>query len=158
MEILRPLEVESIYLGIASENTRRNTRRESDPLTTPSKQGIITPVKYNTAKDFALHSGTLLRLDLLGCAWVYIENINVLQTIAQRRVNKRVDRFAQLDRKPVIALVVLRAQVVCLVIKKLTAQRQSSIEAIRLGQNKNEVLSLRAVLDRKSTRLNSSHV
>src|SRR5206468_1676416 len=147
MEILRPLEVESIYLGIASEKTPRNTRRESDPLTTPSKQGIITPVKYNTAKDFALHSGTLLRLDLLGCAWVYIENINVLQTIAQRRVNKRVDRFAQLDRKPVIALVVLRALVVCLVIKKLTAQCQSSIEEIRFSQHENEVLSLRAILD-----------
>src|SRR5207249_10006451 len=76
-----------------------------------------------------------------------IENISVLQTLPQRHLVKRVGRSAQLDRKPGIARVVLRAQVVCLVIKKLTAQRQSPIEEIRFSQHENEVLSLRAILD-----------
>src|SRR5205809_4084400 len=122
----------------------------------PRKDGAVAPVEYHTGQDFTLHERARCCLDLWGCAVSYIVNIHVLQAVGHACIHVLVERFAYLDRKPIIALVIFRAQVVCLVKKELTTDRQLPIKEIRLGQCQNEILSERAVLQAHSKLLTPS--
>src|SRR5207247_2348104 len=133
MEILGPLEVDSVKLRVASEKTARDIRRKSDALPTPGQQWIITPVVYKTGQNLALHSRTLCLLNRFRRESGNVVNVDVLQTVTQGRVQVCVDWFACLDRKSVIPVVIVRTQEVGLRKKQLTTQGQLAIEEIGFG-------------------------
>ena len=78
---------------------------------------------------------------------VHIKNIDVLQHVSQSRVDISINWFPQFGTESVIALVILSAQIIRLVIKKLPAERKASVEEVRFGQGQDEIFPLRTVLD-----------
>src|SRR3954453_249323 len=141
MEILPSLEVECVDLRIAAQETAGDKRRENDALATARQQGIITRIEHNTVIDLALGKRSFLRLNEFRCGRGDVKNINVLQRVPERGVHVGVKRLAHLDRKTIIALIVLGAQIIRFVVKEITRKRQASVEKIRFAQRQDEILS-----------------
>ena len=147
MEILRSLQIERVNLSIASQKTAGDQRRKCDALSAAGEQGIVARIKDDLPEELAFNERSLLRLNELTGAAGHIKNVDILQRISQGAVRVNVDWFAQLEHEPVIALVVQGAQVIRFVVKRLAAERKTPIEEIRLGNCKNKVFSLGAVLE-----------
>src|SRR4029077_373533 len=81
--------------------------------------------------------------------------MDVLEHVSQRRVHVSIDRLPQLGHEPVIALVILGAQIIRFGIESLPSKCETSVEEVRFGQGKNKIFSLRAVLDSQPEFLSS---
>src|ERR1700726_4507430 len=123
MEILRSLHVPAINLVVPAQGPAGYVRRNGYALASPREQGIIAPVKDDTGVNLAFRLVAQLVAKHLRDAGADIKDIFLLQTVTQRRIHKGIERLARLHKEPVIALVIIRAQVVCLGIEKLTSER-----------------------------------
>src|SRR5512132_3718899 len=113
MEILRSLQIEPVNLGIASQKTAGDHRRKCDTLPAAGEQRIVARIKDEAAEELAFNGRSLLRLNELRGARVYVKDVDVLQHIPEGAVHVRVDWLAQLE---------LGAQVIRLGVKGLTSQ------------------------------------
>src|SRR5215831_3860373 len=104
MEILRPFQLQSVHLDVASEKTPGNERRKGDPLAAAREQRVIARIKHNAGKKLTFESRACLRLDNGRCAGRDIKHIDVLQRISQSPVHVSIERFPHLDHESVIAL------------------------------------------------------
>ena len=147
MKILRPFQIQSINLSIASEKTTGNSRRKRNALPAAREQRIVARIKHQAAKHLTFGKRAALRQNKLRRGGRDIKDLDVLQCISQRAVHVSVDRLAEFQHEPVIALVVIGAQIICLGVKGLAGEGKASVEEIRFGNRKKKILSLGAVLE-----------
>ena len=116
-------------------------------MSAAGKQGIVARIEHHATEHLAFDERTFLRLNELRGVRVDVKNVDVLHRIAQATVRVCVNWFAHLYGEPVIALVILGAQVIRFVVKCRAAERKTAIKEIRFCNCKNKVLTLGAVLE-----------
>src|SRR5690242_11235090 len=145
MEVLRSLQVEGVNLDIASQKSAGDHRRKRDALPAAGEQWIVARIKHDAPQELAFNGRSFLRLNKLGSARVDVKNVDVLQRVSQSTVHISVDWLSQLEQHSVIALVVLRAQVIRFGVKGLPTQRKAAIEKVGFGDCQNKIFSLGSI-------------
>src|SRR5205814_3976131 len=113
----------SINLRIPAEKTARDIRRNGNALTAARQDWTVSPVPDDAAQNFATQTRPRFRFKKVRCTSRKIEYLKFLQTIAQRKIHVCIDRLANLRAKPVIPLVINRAEIARFTIKCRTTQR-----------------------------------
>src|SRR5438034_10423354 len=98
------------------------------------QESVIARVVGNSGRDLALGGLTLLEQNLARGTGVDVEQLDRLDPVLEAHGGEGSDRLSSFEREPVVSLRVNRAKIIRLAEKEFPAQRQPSIEEIRLGE------------------------
>src|SRR6266567_5820630 len=120
-KVLRGGQAEAVDLGVATEKAASDVWSEGHASSTTGEKDVVARIKKQSCADSTLQVRTRFRLDRAGSGRVHIEDIDFLEPVIQADGSERCDRFAKIDVKAVIALIVNRTEEIRFVIKGLAA-------------------------------------